>query len=106
MTLSTDEIVATVLEKTKSMEVENSSDESSDDEQASKSVSSAVACEAFSIALTWLEAQNVDPAHLMLVQKWRVFAPGLSLPKYLIAGSCCTRRTIHFQNEFSETLIN
>ena len=71
MTLSTDEIVATVLEETKRMEVENSSDESSDDEQVSKSVSSAAACEAFSIALTWLEAQNVDPAHLMLVQKWR-----------------------------------
>lgn len=74
MTLGTDEIVATVLEKNKCVEVEDSSDESSDDEQPSKSVSNAAACEAFSIALTWLEAQNVDPTHLMLVQKWRDWA--------------------------------
>ena len=70
--LSNDEVVAVVLEKNDALTADDDGDDTdSDDEPASNSVSPAVACEAFSIALTWLEAENVDPVHLMLVQKWR-----------------------------------
>ena len=45
---------------------------SEDDELYSSSVSNSKACEAFNMALKWLEAQtDINPVHLLLVKKWR-----------------------------------
>ena len=43
-----------------------------EEEPTTSKVSHAQAYSAFETALTWLEAQgDSDPAHLLLVQKWR-----------------------------------
>ena len=48
---------------------ENESD--SDSEQEQPTISHAEACKAFSIGLQWLESQEVEPVHLLLVKQLR-----------------------------------
>ena len=49
--------------------------EESNEEPAISKVSHAQTYSAFETSLTWIEAQgDTDPAHLLLVQKWRNYA--------------------------------
>lgn len=64
--MTEDEIVSAVQNE------DSDSDSNSSDELSLQCpVSHAQACGAFEIALEWLESQQADPAHLMLVKKWR-----------------------------------
>lgn len=70
--LDDDEVVATVLERQfAGSDNDNNKSSSEDDSATPERVSPAAACEALSVTLSWLEAQGVDPSHLMLVRKWR-----------------------------------
>jgi len=64
--MSEDEIVSTVQN-----EDGDSDSDSSDELSLQCPVSHAQAYGAFEIALEWLESQQADSAHLMLVKKWR-----------------------------------
>ena len=62
-----DEIVADVL-------AQGNSDNESEEEEAMEDCRSVTPHEAFNAletSLLWLESQNTDPAHLLLVKKWR-----------------------------------
>ncbi len=63
-----------IVASVNSEDTTNSDEESSDDEP-SEQVSHDQAFQAFDIGLKWLESiGNTDPAHLLLVQKWRDLA--------------------------------
>ena len=67
--LTDDEIVSEVLDK---RDVESEEEEESDEHEYESKVSHSQACEAFDIALRWLETlPNINPLHLLLVENWR-----------------------------------
>ena len=69
--LEDDEIVASI----NNTDAANNSDSESSDGEPSEQVTHSQAFEAFDIALKWLESLgNTDPAHLLMVRKWRDLA--------------------------------
>ncbi len=65
--MSDQDIIETVM-----MNPEDSDSEDDDPSPPTKPVTHAQACDAFQCAFEWLEQQgDTDPAHLMLVKKWR-----------------------------------